>query len=54
MVEGPFETALGSLRESVAALRVAGTWGYVSQGDVAAVIESLQSLGGRVFGLARR
>jgi len=49
-----FETALGSLRESVAALRIAVAWGYVAPSAVAPVVESLQSLGGRVFGLGRR
>lgn len=49
-----FETALGSLRESVAALRIGVAWGYVAQSAVAPVVESLQSLGGRVFGLGRR
>lgn len=49
-----FETALGSLRESVAALRIAVAWGYVAPCAVAQLIESLHSLGGRVFGLARR
>jgi four helix bundle protein len=49
-----FETALGSLRETVAALRIAVAWGYLAPGAVTQLIESLQSLGGRVFGLARR
>ena len=49
-----FETALGSLRESVAAPRIAVAWGYMSHACVTELIESLHSLGGRVFGLTRR
>lgn len=48
-----FETALGSLRESQAAIRVALAWGYFSQSAAAETVASLQVLGGRVFGLAR-
>jgi len=48
-----FETALGSLKESPAAIRVALAWGYFSQTAAAETVESLDALGGRVFGLAR-
>ena len=49
-----FETALGSLREARAGVRIAVAWGYVPQSAVAPLFESLDSLGGRVFGLGRR
>ena len=49
-----FETALGSLREARAGVRIAVAWGYVADGAVAALVESLDSLGGRLFGLGRR
>jgi four helix bundle protein len=49
-----FETALGSLREARAGARIAVAWGYVAESAVALLFESLDSLGGRVFGLARR
>jgi four helix bundle protein len=49
-----FETARGSLCEAQAALRVAAAWGYVSAENVAALLSCTRSLGGRVYGLARR
>ncbi len=49
-----FETALGSLHEARTAIRVAVAWGYVRSDAVSALIESLNSLGGRIFGLTRR
>jgi len=49
-----FETALGSLNEAQAAIRVAVAWGYFTQGAANAAVESMNSLGGRIFGLARR
>ena len=49
-----FETALGSLKESEAALRIAIAWGYVSPESTAETLASLHSLGGRVYGLVRR
>jgi four helix bundle protein len=48
-----FETALGSLREVQAGVRVAVAWGYVTPAHVAALAESLDSLGARVFGLTK-
>ena len=47
-----FETALGSLYEAQAALRVAAAWGFVQKQRAAAVVQ-LDRLGGRVFGLSR-
>jgi four helix bundle protein len=49
-----FETALGSLREARAGVRMAVAWGYVTDSAVSALVESLDSLGGRLFGLGRR
>jgi len=49
-----FETAQGSLREAQAGIRVAVAWGYVSAAAVGPVLESMNCLGGRVFGLVRR
>ena len=49
-----FETALGSLNEAKTAIRVAVAWGYFSNDAAAATLESLRSLGGRIFGLVRR
>jgi four helix bundle protein len=48
------ETALGSLYEARAALRVAVAWGYVAPEGARSVLESMNALGARVFGLARR
>jgi four helix bundle protein len=49
-----FETARGSLAEAQAALRIAVAWGYVSSENVGVLLEATRSLGGRVYGLARR
>jgi len=49
-----YESARGSLYEARAALRVALAWGYVSEEGARSVLESMNELGGRVFGLARR
>ena len=49
-----FETALGSLKEAQAAIRIAVPWGYFSQSAAAETVASLHTLGGRVFGLVRR
>ena len=48
-----FQTAQGSLRESQMAVRIAVSWGYVSQGSVQALLDGLDRLGKRVFGLLR-
>ncbi len=49
-----FETALGSLHEARTGIRVAVAWGYVRCDAASALMESLNSLGGRIFGLTRR
>ena len=49
-----FETALGSLKEARTGIQVAIAWGYVSDAGCIEVLECIDSLGGRVFGLARR
>jgi four helix bundle protein len=49
-----YESARGSLYEARAGLRVAVAWGYVAAEGAREVLESLDALGGRVFGLARR
>jgi four helix bundle protein len=49
-----FETALGSLREVRAGIRIAVAWGHVSAANATALVESLDALGGRVFGLGKR
>ena len=49
-----YESARGSLYEARAALRVALAWGYVTPGGAREALESMNALGGRVFGLARR
>jgi len=54
VVEGPFETARGSLNETQMGIRVAVAWGYVSNEAAVEVLESLHCLGGRVYGLVRR
>jgi hypothetical protein len=54
MVEGPFESALGSLYEAKAGVRVALAWGFVTADAAHVVLQSLESLGGRVFWLVRR
>ena len=49
-----FRTALGSLYESQAALRVAAAWGYVEQPAAERVVGALEAFGGRLYGLSRR
>ena len=49
-----FETALGSLKEARTGIQVAIAWGYVSESGCSEVLECIDSLGGRVFGLARK
>jgi four helix bundle protein len=48
------ETALGSLYEARAALRVAVAWAHISAESAAETLEGLNTLGARVYGLARR
>ncbi len=49
-----FETARGSLNEAQTGIRIAVAWRYVSQAAASELLESMHSLGGRVFGLCRR
>jgi four helix bundle protein len=49
-----YETARSALYEAQAVLRVATAWGYVSAQEAHAVLDPMQALGERVFGLARR
>jgi four helix bundle protein len=49
-----YESARGSLYEARAALRVALAWGYVTPEGAREALESMDALGGRVFGLSRR
>jgi four helix bundle protein len=49
-----FQSAHGSLYEAQAALRLAAAWGHVDAQSCAAVVQALDTLGARLFGLARR
>ncbi len=49
-----FRRALGELYESQAALQLAAAWGYVPGPQVQAVVEALDALGARLYGLSRR
>jgi four helix bundle protein len=49
-----FETTRGSLYEARAGILVAVAWGYVSEEGARPVLDAIDALGGRVFGLARR
>ena len=49
-----FETALGSLKEARTGIQVAIAWGYVTEASCSEVLECIDSLGGRVFGLTRK
>ncbi len=49
-----YESALGSLYEAQAGVRLAVAWGYFSQAATNAVLESMNCLGGRVYGLVRK
>jgi len=49
-----FETARGSLNEAQTGFRIAVAWRYIQQSATNEVLESMHSLGGRVFGLCRR
>ena len=48
-----FETALGSLYEAQAGVQLAVAWGYVTQAAANELLEAMNRLGGRVFGLLR-
>jgi four helix bundle protein len=49
-----FQSALGSLYEARAGLRVAVAWGYISAELCAKVLAANDRLGARLYGLARR
>jgi four helix bundle protein len=49
-----FESARGSLKEAQAGIQVAVAWGYISAATAQPVLESMNCLGGRVYGLVRR
>ena len=49
-----FQSALGSLYEARAGLRVAVAWGYTSPAACAEVLAGSDRLGARLYGLARR
>ncbi len=49
-----FESALGSLYEAQAGIRLAVAWGYVSDAPASHVVKSMHCLGGRVYGLTKR
>jgi len=48
------ESALGSLYEAQAGIRLAIAWGYFSQATANDVLASMHRLGGRVYGVVRR
>jgi len=48
-----FRTARGSLYEAQAGIRLAIAWGYITEEQAQAALESLDSLGGRVYGLSK-
>jgi len=49
-----FESALGSLYEAQAGIRLAVAWGYFTRAAATELLESMNRLGGRVYGLVRR
>jgi four helix bundle protein len=49
-----FETARGSLNEAHTGFRIAVAWRYIPQSATNELLESMHSLGGRVFGLCGR
>ena len=48
-----FRTARGSLYEAQAGIRLAIAWGHITEEQAQAALESLDSLGGRVYGLSK-
>ena len=48
------ESALGSLYEAQAGIRLAIAWGYFSQVAANEALASMNCLGGRIYGLARK
>ena len=49
-----FETALGSLYEAQAGIRLAVAWGYIAQSATDELLASVHRLGGRLYGLMRK
>ena len=49
-----FRSALGSLYESQAALRLAAAWGTIDEPDAERIAKELEAFGGRLYGLIRR
>ena len=49
-----FQSALGSLYEARAGLRLGVAWGYVAEEACAEALASSDRLGARLYGLARR
>ena len=49
-----FESALGSLYEAQAGLRLAIAWGYFSQAAANEALAAMNCLGGRIYGLVRK
>jgi four helix bundle protein len=49
-----YQSALGSLYEARAGLRVAAAWGYVPTATCAEILVSSDRLGARLYGIARR
>src|SRR5690606_5316004 len=49
-----FRRALGELYESQASLKVAAAWGYLTPGQAQGVVDDLDALGRRLYGLSRR
>jgi four helix bundle protein len=49
-----FESALGSLYEAQAGLRLAVAWGYFSQAAANEALAAMNYLGGRIYGLVRK
>jgi len=48
-----FRTARGSLYEAQAGIRIAIAWAHITQEQAQATLESLDDLGGRIYGLSR-
>ena len=54
MVPTIAESALGSLYEAKAGIQLAIAWGYITLAAAEELVESLNCLGGRLFGLVKR
>jgi hypothetical protein len=49
-----FESALGSLYEAQAGIRLAVAWGYIAEAATDELLASMPRLGGRIYGLVRK